>query len=336
VAAIAVDLGGTFLRCAVTSDSGLVTDLDKQRIDFEPERRNPDALWSTLFNAIERFARAPHLGLAPHDPIAFAFPGPVADHARIVGAPTLLGRALDMPDVVGILRERTGRPVYLLNDLSAAAWHYLDVLDVDRFMVLTVSSGIGSKFADRAHRDGVLDRRAGAGEIGHIVVDADPGAPICDCGARGHLGAIASGRGTENLANRRSQVELESFDRSLCATSFGAARNRVTNEEHLIPAALAGDPWAWSVIGAAQEPLAQILATTIVAASLEKVVVIGGFAASLGARYVGSLCDAVLARTGSRLIDLPMLEFIVPGESSDVACLRGAGAFAASMDRAAS
>jgi C7-cyclitol 7-kinase len=335
VAAIAVDLGGTFLRCAVTSGAGHVTGLVKRRIDFEPERRNPDALWTALFDAIEEFARAPHEGLAPEDPISFAFPGPVEDHKRIVGAPTLLGRAVDMPDVVGILRKRTGRPVYLLNDLSAAAWHYLDALDVDRFMVLTVSSGIGSKFADRSHRDGVLDRRAGSGEIGHVMIDADPEAPVCDCGARGHLGAIASGRGTETLANRRSLLDADSFDGSLCATAFGAARNRVTNEEHLIPAALAGDPWAWSVIGQAQEPLALVLATTIVGASLEKVLVIGGFAASLGARYLESLCDAVRARTASRLIELPIEEIIAFGASSDVACLCGAGAFAARMRRAA-
>jgi predicted NBD/HSP70 family sugar kinase len=336
VTAVAVDLGGTFLRCAVASDDGVIRDLITYRIDRDSERVDPEALWSRLFGLIQDFAGSAHAGLDPADPIAFAFPGPIFDHARSIGAPTLIGQAREMPDIAQILRERTGRSVFLLNDVSAAAWYFLSVERANRFMVVTVSSGIGSKIADRRHPDRVLDRWVHAGEIGHVVVDDDRDAPICDCGGRGHLGAISSGRGTENLARRMAQLDADSFARSLSATSFGATQDHLTNEEHLVPAALAGDAWAWKVVREAQAPLAGVLATTIVAASLEKVLIIGGFAASIGDPYITSLCDAVQSRLTPGLIDVRIDKIIACGHSAGEACLRGAGLFAASIVRTAS
>jgi C7-cyclitol 7-kinase len=331
VTAVAVDLGGTFLRCAIATGQGHVTDVVSRRIDRDPKRHNSEEIWSRLFDAIEEYAGGTHAGLSREDPIAFAFPGPIVDHARIIGAPTVAGKNTAMPDVVNELHERTGRAVYLLNDLSAAAWYYLDAVPDNRFMVVTVSSGIGSKLVDRAHPDRVLDGRAGAGEIGHIVVDSRPEAPVCDCGGRGHLGAISSGRGTEDLARRMSRLDSAAFAQSRCVTEFGATNDDLTNEAHLVPAALAGDVWAWSVIRKAQEPLALVLATAIVAASLDRVLVIGGFAATLGERYIRSLCDAVQARTSSGLIDIRIDDVISFGRSASEACLRGAGLFAASI-----
>jgi glucokinase len=109
----------------------------------------------------------------------------------------------------------------------------------------------------------------------------------------------------------------------------------LTNEEHLVPAALSGDAWTWEVISKAQAPLAQVLATAIVAASLERVLIIGGFAAALGDGYVNSLRDAVWAKIIPGLIHIRIDEVIMLGQSAGEACLRGAGLFAASLTRAA-
>lgn len=332
--AIAVDLGGTFLRCAVVSDSGVIGEVVTQRIDRAAEREDRAAVWGRVFEVIEGFAAGIHPGLNREDPIAFAFPGPIVDHARIIGAPTVVGDASEMPDLVQILQERTGRKVYLLNDVSAAAWYFFDISHADRFMVVTVSSGIGSKLVDRGPPARVLDEWAFAGEIGHIMVDSRADAPECECGGRGHLGAIASGRGTENLARRMSRLDPAAFGRSICVTSFGATQERLTNEEHLVPAALAGDLWAWNIIIRAQVPLAQVLATAIVAASLERVLVIGGFAASLGNRYIDSLRESVRVRTNPGLLaGAHVADTIELGQFVGEACLRGAGLFAATTAR---
>ncbi len=328
--ALAVDLGGTFLRCAVVSGAGNISDVLTERIDRHP--RDPESLWRKLFDRIEAVAAASHAGLGPTDPIAFAFPGPVADRSRIMAAPTVIGPAAQLPDVVGILRERTGRPVYLLNDVSAAAWYYLSQIQAVRFMVVTVSSGIGSKLVNRADPARVMDAWPYAGELGHVVVDFSLDAPMCDCGGSGHLGAISSGRGTENLAHRISQLNSAAFDESLCVTSFGATQSHFTNEDHLVPAARQGDAWAWDVISTAQGPLAQVLAALIVAASLENVLIIGGFAISLGDRYLACLREAVQRRIAG-MIDLQIDDVIQFGQSAGEACLRGAGLFAESVAR---
>jgi glucokinase len=171
-----------------------------------------------------------------------------------------------------------------------------------------------------------------AGEIGHVVVDFSLDAPMCDCGGSGHLGAISSGRGTENLAHRISQLNSAAFDESLCVTSFGATQSHFTNEDHLVPAARQGDAWAWDVISTAQGPLAQVLAALIVAASLENVLIIGGFAISLGDRYLACLREAVQRRIAG-MIDLQIDDVIQFGQSAGEACLRGAGLFAESVAR---
>ena len=115
-------------------------------------------------------------------------------------------------------------------------------------MVVTISSGIGSKIFDRKHPSGVIDSPAWAGEIGHVIADESPDAPRCDCGGLGHLGAIASGRGIERAARRCAMGEPDSFARSMCAVLYGATAFTLNNEEHIVPAAMSGDKWCLEVI----------------------------------------------------------------------------------------
>src|SRR5262249_33551875 len=157
--------------------------------------------------------------------IVFSFPGPVAGHRTVLAAPTLFGRETNLAHLAEDLERATGRQVRLVNDVSAAAWYFSTRTTARRFFVVTVSSGIGSKLFDRAHSHVVIDDPPYAGEIGHMVVNSGPEAQLCDCGGFGHLGAIASGRAIEKTARRLSP----------------AISTELTNEEHVIPAARAGD-----------------------------------------------------------------------------------------------
>jgi predicted NBD/HSP70 family sugar kinase len=199
-----------------------------------------------------------------------------------------------------------------------------------RFMVVTVSSGIGSKIFDRCHPKGVLDDVVYAGEIGHLVVDESPSAPECDCGGKGHLGAIASGRGIERRARRLAQ-STPSFVQSACAAQFGATPETLNNEEHLVPAARLGDCWALGVVRQCTEPLARVLLAAVFAAGLERVVVIGGLALSLGEVYRDLLQEAVGKRCDYRMMSGRLGEMIVMGDKD--ACLLGAAAYARQLER---
>ncbi|MGW2769793.1 ROK family protein [Streptomyces sp. NPDC001275] len=96
-------------------------------------------------------------------------------------------------DVAGPLSKATGLPVVVNNDVNtlvvAERW-FGSGRDVDSFAVVTVGPGIGCGLL----LDGGLYGGASgmAGELGHLPVD--PNGPMCSCGRRGCLEALACER----------------------------------------------------------------------------------------------------------------------------------------------
>jgi predicted NBD/HSP70 family sugar kinase len=96
-------------------------------------------------------------------------------------------------DVAGPLREATGLPVVVNNDVNtlvvAERW-FGQGRDVDSFAVVTVGPGIGAGLL----LDGALFSGATglAGELGHLPLDLV--GPMCSCGRRGCLEALAGDR----------------------------------------------------------------------------------------------------------------------------------------------
>jgi C7-cyclitol 7-kinase len=325
---IVVDAGGTYLRFGVADDSGELRMYSRQRIPNSRSYSDCSTVWEAILDLIVGYVQSVEREVETGDAIVFAVPGPVVDGCRLLAAPTIIGGRQDyIPDIVRLLASRTNRAIHLVNDVSAAAWYLGERLDSDRFFVVTVSSGIGGKLFDRYHAQRVLDAGEYAGEIGHIVVDGTPDAQLCDCGGRGHLGAISSGRGTERLARRLGRSESERFRDSMISRSFDVDAEEITNEEHLIPAALHGDPWALSVIERAARPLARVLSALTASVGVERIVVIGGFAQRLGTVY-----KDLLSASLSELLDARFFSPLagggihVYGDGEEV-CLAGAAAF---------
>src|SRR5260221_3074232 len=323
--ALVFDLGGTHLRCGVADATGL-RDVTRTRIDNFLGGHSPGEILRRIIQHIAAYEALAGARVPPGAPIVVSFPGPVADRGRTLDAPTVFGRAGRPPDFAADLRRRTRRDVFVLNDLSAAAWRLSRTHGTHRFLVVAVSSGIGSKIFDARHRDGVLDDPPYAGEIGHITVDWGPDAPRCDCGGVGHLGAIGSGRGIERLARRRAALAPEAFAASLCATRFCGGTGDLTNEEHLVPGAIAGDAWALSVVRDGTRALARTLATVVLASGVRRIIVTGGFACALGPVYVAMLRALLREACDYRLMPGPTA--LIPiAEHGEDRCLEGAAAF---------
>jgi predicted NBD/HSP70 family sugar kinase len=307
--ALTFDLGGTHLRCAVAGAES-ISGVTKRRIETTHDGHSPVEVAARIKSHIEKYIDDAGENVRSGDPIVLAFPGPV-DRGRVaLSAPTLYGASRDVPDLAGDLRELTNRPVYLLNDVSAAAWGLSHLTSARRFLVITVSSGIGSKVFDRSNPGGVLDDPPFAGEIGHFVVDASSDAPVCDCGGQGHLGAIASGRGVERLARRARQDE------------------GLTNERDIVPAIRGGEEWATDVLRQAMEPLARTLLAVTMAIGLEKVFVIGGFAQSIGPLYRVMLAQAVERNCRYAVVEDQFRNLIDLAMPDDELCLAGAAHYA--------
>ena len=151
-------------------------------------------------------------------------------------------------------------------------------------------------------------------------------APVCDCGGKGHLGAISSGRGIERLARKQAAADPDAFSQSLCH-KFGATPENLSNEEHLVRAVRAGDAWSLRVLEEGIRPLAMVLNTVVLALGLQGILVIGGFASAIGEIYLELLRQMIQTRCDYSALRFSsdMVRF---GNMCEEACLRGAGEYA--------
>jgi N-acetylglucosamine repressor len=95
-------------------------------------------------------------------------------------------------------------PVHIDNDVNALAVAERQFgvgRDVTDFLLVTIGRGVGLGIVV----GGEIYRGAhgGAGEFGHITVDTTPDAPLCNCGKRGCLEAIASDYGIVRAVSGR-------------------------------------------------------------------------------------------------------------------------------------
>ncbi len=184
-ALIACDIGGTQLRVA-TFDAASGEMIQQKRIPTQAAGET----------AVDRLK-----GL-------IADMWPTQGHVRAIGAaaPGFVdpeqGIIFVTPNIPGwnglplrqILEDRFDVPVFLGNDANLAAlgeWRFGAGRGFHHVLYLTISTGIGGGIviADRL----LQGSRGLAAELGHITVE--PNGPLCGCGKRGHLEAVASGTG---------------------------------------------------------------------------------------------------------------------------------------------
>jgi len=180
---IAVDIGGTQIRVAVFPEQG-TTPIQQQRIRTVAEGQTAvermigliEELWPTDAEVVS---------------IAIAAPGFLDPKAGVVvTAPNIAGW-VNLP-IAEIIRSHFHVPVYLGNDANLAAmgeWHFGAGRGYSDILYITVSTGIGGGLIAGGHL--VEGAHGMAGELGHVM--AEPGGPLCGCGKRGHLEAVASG-----------------------------------------------------------------------------------------------------------------------------------------------
>jgi glucokinase len=205
-----IDLGATHIRAAVADGDGDVLSLDRRKTPRGPRGVDvTDAVLDSLRAACAEF------GIDPGE-IAAAGIGSIGPLDLAAG--TVVGPA-NLPDGVDVIPLR--EPVSELLDADRVSLHndttagvigerYYSDLNPDDMVYLTISSGIGAGVTV----DGsVLHGWDGnAGEIGHVVVDADR-RRVCGCGRPGHWEAYCSGANIPEYA--RDIHEREGIDTAL-------------------------------------------------------------------------------------------------------------------------
>ena len=187
---LALDLGGTQIRAAVVQPDGSRL----TRVATEtPSELGPaaviDACAAALVSARDG---APAEVRESIIGIGISSPGPVDPRAGVVVEPPNLGPDFRDVPLADAVEAALGLPTFLDRDTNVAALGeaaYGAGRGQYDFIYVTVSTGIGGSIVT----DGRLFHGPDgmAGELGHVPVELD--GPICGCGGRGHLEAVASG-----------------------------------------------------------------------------------------------------------------------------------------------
>lgn len=207
------------------------------------------------------------------------------------------------------LRDRLeailGVPCAIENDVRAAAAGIRDrrlLGDVDDFVYLSVGTGISAGVV----LDGSVHRgtRGLAGEIGHIVVDAD--GPRCPCGLAGCLETIASGPAIARAANDAIAAGRQS---SLPGTGDLAAVD-------VYEAASGGDPLAAEIVGRAGASLARAIHALVMTYDVEQIV-LGGGVSRAGRAFLDPILHELDAMRAASELAAEMLPADIVANSPD-------------------
>ena len=186
VLAVAVDTGGDDGRARVIEQVRLTTFQGPEGV-VETATRALTALAGRLLGQSGQHGNAASL----FSGVGIGVPGLVDAERGAITLAVNLGVGTGGLALADRLRRRLQLPVVVENDVNAAALGAAAHLRLGRVDLAYLSIGTG--LAAGIVLDGVLRRgpHNAAGEIGHVPVDLS--GPICGCGQRGCLEAVASG-----------------------------------------------------------------------------------------------------------------------------------------------
>ncbi|MEU7929978.1 ROK family protein [Micromonospora echinofusca] len=266
---VALDVGGTGMKCALVRGDGTVLHAERHPTDAG---RGPDAVVDTVLGVAEGLAgKARADGL---DPVAvgIAVPG-VIDEVRGIAVWSANVGFRDVP-LRDLAQDRLGLPTALGHDVRAGGLAEARLgAGRDAGHVLFVAIGTGIAAAHVVAGTAATGAHGAAGEIGHILVR--PGGPPCGCGRPGCLEAVASA--------------------SAIGRRYSALAGVPTSAAEVADRAAAGEPLAADVWREAVEALADGLATGQALYDVETVVLGGGLARA-GARLFDPLRAALHER----------------------------------------
>jgi glucokinase len=254
-----IDIGGTKIAVALQDRKKVRTAF--QRFPTQAEL-SPHLIIENIEKKLGEMLAASGATLAA---IGIGCPGPIDIEKGLALSPTNLKKWKDFP-VVEIFEKKFGVPVRFDNDANAAALGefsdgagrgFRDILYV------TISTGIGGAVicGGKIHH-GV---RAGAGELGHAIVQPD--GVLCRCGARGCLETIASGL---SIARRAKEKLAET------GSGFGGVGADEITARTVVEAVKSGDAAALSVWEETVRFLAIGIGNAITTLAPEAVIIGGG------------------------------------------------------------
>jgi glucokinase len=304
--ALALDVGGTKLAAAWVDADGRVH--GRREVPTAPVGTGRgDELWQTVAGLLDDVTA----GEQP-EAVGVGCGGPMRWPEGVV-SPVNLPAWRDFPLRDRVRDQFPAACVRVHNDAVAmvAGEHWRGAArDVDAVLGVVVSTGVGGGLILGGH---VVDGVGGnAGHVGHVVVD--PNGPLCGCGARGCLEAVARG----------PAVVAWAVDRG-----WTAEVGEPTDGRSLAVSAQTGNEIAKAAFARAGTALGIGLASAVALLELQ-VVVVGGGLADAGELLLAPARQSFQRQAG---LDFVRRVRIVPAAAGRDAGLVGAAALVVPGDR---
>jgi len=185
---VGIDMGATHITLLLTDSAAHV--LNELEIPFDVNQ-GPRLSLAALEKAMTELLEKVGLTLQDIHAVGLGVPGPIVENAGMVLGPPIMP-GWDGYPIRDHLQEKWGVPLAIGNDAELGAvgeWAYGAGRGVRNLAYIKVGTGVGSGLL----LDGQVYRGTTgcAGEIGHITLNES--GPICTCGNRGCLEALAGG-----------------------------------------------------------------------------------------------------------------------------------------------
>lgn len=301
-AVIAIDVGGTGMKCAVIDGTGAIRHTERHPTGAQ---RGGKAVVETILSVAEGLAGKARADELTPTAAGVVVPG-VVDETRGIAVYAANVNFRDVP-LRDLVAARLGLPVALGHDVRAGGLAEARLgagRGYEQVLVVPVGTGIASAYVFGGRT--FAGAHGAAGEIGHVVVRPD--GPRCGCGAYGCLEAVASAAAVARSYQQCTGVEASAAE--------------------VVARAKAGEDAAARVWRDAIEALADGLRTGLTLFDPELIVVGGGLAEA------GDALLAPLRETlASRLTFQRMPEMALAQLGDEAGCL-GAGLLALALGEA--
>ncbi len=280
---LGIDMGATHLGMVVTDLAAHV--INEIEVPFSISDGPRDCI-PRLEGQVKHLLENSGIDLAHLHAIGIGVPGPVVVEAGSVGAPPIMP-GWDGYPIRANLQSMWGVPVSLGNDAELGAlgeWAAGAGRGARNLVYIKVGSGVGAGLL----LDGEIYRGTTgcAGEIGHIAIMES--GPVCTCGNRGCLEAVAGGWAIA----RQAREAVKSGKR----TQLSVLEPGLITARDVAAAARMGDLVAQQIITEAGAHLGVAIASLVNLVN-PSMVVVGGGVAQLGDLLLEPIRSAVRVRS---------------------------------------
>ncbi len=284
---VGVDIGAT------STDLGIADFSGKLLVRYsEPSnvKDGPIIVLGRVCTLLEKLLQDHGLDIDKLNAIGIGVPGPVDYTLGTLVSPPIMPGWDRFPIIQTIQQWFPSQSVVVDNDVNVMALGELYQgagKGVENLIFVKIGTGIGAGIIC----EGQIYRGSSgcAGDIGHISVDKN--GPLCHCGNRGCLEALAAGPA---IAERSVQAALAG--RSAVLLNYYEKKNHILTPEDVGNASREGDTFAIEVIRQSGQYIGDVLAGLVNFYNPGKIV-LGGGVSNLGNLLLSSVREAVLHRS---------------------------------------